>query len=102
VALYPDAQALELLFYLALVFSAGLLLYARSCLRWPFGPAWWAFTFPLDALAYAAVRHAQQHPSPAWQAIAAATLCVATLFVAMVLVRTLAAARPRSAASPGA
>src|SRR5204863_4058087 len=62
VALYDSAAFLEMLFYFGIVLAAALLVYARGCLRWPFGPAWWAFTFPLDALAYAAVRYAQRHP----------------------------------------
>ncbi len=89
VALYPDAAFLEVLFPFALVLAAALLVYARPLARWPFGPPWWAFTFPLDALAYAAVRDAQEHPSALWKSIARAALGLATLFVTVVLVRTL-------------
>ena len=96
-ALYPDFQPLENLYFLAVILAGGLLVYARGFLRWPFAPSWWAFTFPLDAFAYAGVRYAQDHPSPLWRAIAAAALVLATFFVALVLVRTL-----RSAASPRA
>jgi len=60
-ALFPEAVFLENLFFFALVLAAALLIVSRGFLRWPLGPAWWAFTFPLDALAYAAVRYAQQH-----------------------------------------
>jgi tellurite resistance protein len=67
----------------------ALLLYSRQLVRWPFGPPWWAFTFPLDALAYAAVRYAQEHPSALWKSIAGIALALATLVVALVLVRTL-------------
>ena len=74
----------------------ALLVASRDLLKWPFGPAWWAFTFPLDALAYAAARYAQDHPSPLWKGVCAATLLLATIFVALVLWRTL-----RSAASRG-
>ena len=103
-AFYSDFNFLENLFYLSVVLAIALLVYARGCLRWPFGPAWWAFTFPLDALAYAAVRYAQQHPSAPWRAVAAASLVVATLFVALVLLRTLHSlfATDRSVASPAA
>ena len=96
VALYPDAAFLEALFPFALVLAAALLVYARPLARWPFGPPWWAFTFPLDALAYAAVRYAQEHPSALWKSIAGAALALATLVVALVLWRTLrsAASRP--------
>jgi tellurite resistance protein len=104
VSLYDSARFLEMLYYFGLVLAVALLVCARGCLRWPFSPAWWAFTFPLDALAYAAVRYAQQHPSGPWKAIAGAALLVATLFVVLVLVRNLnfLFATPRSAASRAA
>ncbi len=96
-ALYPDFVLFENLYYFALVLAVTLLLYARRLFTWRFGPPWWAFTFPLDALAYAAARYAQDHPSAPWRAVAGAALALATAFVAMVLWRTL-----RSAASPRA
>ena len=78
----------------------------------PFGPAWWAFTFPLDAYAYAAARYAQAHPAPLWKGVAAAALTAATLVVVLVLAKTLVAlargellapaATPRSDASRAA
>jgi tellurite resistance protein len=89
VALYPDAGFLEVLYPFALVLAMGLLIYSRQLARWPFGPPWWAFTFPLDALAYAAVRYAQDHPSELWKSIAGVALALATLVVTVVLVRTL-------------
>ena len=92
-ALYPDALLLENLFFAGLALALALALYARAFWRWPFGPAWWAFTFPLDALAYAATRYAQEHPSGPWMAVAAVALLLATLVVAMVLARTLLGAR---------
>jgi len=95
VALYEGAFFLENLYFFGLALAGALLLYSRSLFTWPFGAPWWAFTFPLDALAYAAARYAQDHPGPVWRACAAATLAVATLFVLAVLWRTL-----RSAASP--
>lgn len=97
VALYPSALFLESLFHAALVLAAALLVASRGLLKWPFGPAWWAFTFPLDALAYAAARYAQDHPEPLWRGLCAATLLLAAAFVLLVLWRTL-----RSAASRGA
>jgi len=97
VALYPQLEFLEALYFFALALAAALFAVSWRFWRWPFGPAWWAFTFPLDALAYAAARYAQDHPAPLWRALCAATLAVATFFVALVLVRTL-----RSAASPRA
>jgi tellurite resistance protein len=96
-ALYQATPILENLFFFALLLTAALLVYARRLLRWPFGPPWWAFTFPLDALAYAAARYAQDHPSPLWRGVAGATLLLATLFVVLVLWRTLRSAASRQA-----
>ncbi|HEX6265831.1 MAG TPA: hypothetical protein VFZ81_02920 [Burkholderiales bacterium] len=97
VALYEATPILENLFFFALLLAAALLAYSRRLLRWPFGPPWWAFTFPLDALAYAAARYAQDHPSPLWRGVAAATLALATLFVVLVLWRTRRSAASRAA-----
>ena len=98
VALYPGVDLLETLFFFGLVLAAALLVLSRSFLRWPFGAPWWAFTFPLDALAYAAARYAQDHPAQLWKGVCAATLLLATFFVSLVLLRTLLAML-RSAAS---
>jgi tellurite resistance protein len=96
-ALYPQLGFLETLYFFALALAAALLLVSRRFWRWPFGPAWWAFTFPLDALAYAAARYAQDHPAPLWRALCAATLLLATSVVALVLARTLRSAASRPA-----
>ena len=96
-ALYPDALLLENLFFAGLVLALALAFYARAFWRWPFGPAWWAFTFPLDALAYAATRYAQEHPGALWRNVAALALLLATLAVATVLARTLRSAASRAA-----
>jgi tellurite resistance protein len=85
VALYPELGFLETLYYFALALAAALLVVSRRFWRWPFGPPWWAFTFPLDALAYAATRFAQDHPSPLARAASGVTLLLATAFVALVL-----------------
>jgi tellurite resistance protein len=96
-ALYPQLEFLELLYFFALVLGAALFAASWRFWRWPFGPAWWAFTFPLDALAYAAARYAQDHPAPLWRALCALTLVLATFFVALVLARTLRSAASRPA-----
>lgn len=83
--------ALEALFFSALLLAPALFLAAARFARWPFGAPWWAFTFPLDALAGAAAHYARAHPGAPWDAIAAATLALAVLFVALVLYRTVAA-----------
>lgn len=93
--LFPEMAFLENLFYFSLALGGALLMYARGFLRWPFGPPWWAFTFPLDALAYAAARYAQDHPQPLWRGVCAATLLLATAFVLLVLWRTLRSAASR-------
>jgi tellurite resistance protein len=99
-AFYPEFVFLENLFFFAVLMALALAVYARNFLRWQFGPAWWAFTFPLDALAYAAVRYAQQHPSPVWTAVAAAALCVATFFVVVVLFKTILSTTPWPTRNP--
>lgn len=93
-ALYPDSVFLENFFYFGVVLGLVLLAYARSFWSWRFGAPWWAFTFPLDALAYAAARYAQDHPGGIWRAVAGTALLVATFSVLTVLWRT-----ARSAAS---
>jgi tellurite resistance protein len=97
VALYQGAYFLENLYFFGLVLGVALLAYARGFARWGFAASWWAFTFPLDALAYAAARYAQDHPEPLWRGLAGATLLLATFFVLAVLWRTI-----RSGASPRA
>jgi tellurite resistance protein len=97
VALYPDAVFLEAVYGFGVILAVALIVYARGMARWAFGPPWWAFTFPLDALAYAAVRYAQQHPAPVWRALAAAALLLAAFFVLLVLWRTLRSAASRPA-----
>jgi tellurite resistance protein len=97
VALYQGAFFLENLYFFGLLLGVALLVYARGFMRWGFAVSWWAFTFPLDALAYAAARYAQEHPEPLWRGLAGATLLLATFFVLAVLWRTL-----RSGASPRA
>jgi tellurite resistance protein len=95
IALYPESEFLENLYYFSLVLAAALLIYAGRFWRWPFGAPWWAFTFPLDALAYAAARYAQDHPSGLSRAAAAATLLLAALFVLIVLAGTLGSVASR-------
>jgi tellurite resistance protein len=94
ILLFPGNVFLENLFFASLILVLALLLASRNLFKWQFGAPWWAFTFPLDALAYAAARYAQDHPSTLWRGVCAATLALATAFVVLVLVRTL-----RSAAS---
>ena len=83
--LYPSLRVLEMLFPFALVLAVALLVVSRGFLRWPYSAVWWAFTFPLDALAYAASRYVIDHPQPVWRATAAATLLLAAVFVVIAL-----------------
>jgi tellurite resistance protein len=86
-----DGVFLNGLFYLALALTPALFLASRDFLRWPFAVSWWAFTFPLDALASAAVQHARTYPTPLWRTIAAVALVLATVAVVLVLVKTVTA-----------
>ena len=97
IALFEGTVFLEALFFAGLVLALALLLASRGFLKWPYTPAWWAFTFPLDALAYAAARYAQDHPGPLWQGVCGATLLLATFFVALALWKTLRSAASRPA-----
>ncbi|HET9734939.1 MAG TPA: hypothetical protein VFP62_06680 [Burkholderiales bacterium] len=92
-ALFRELAFLESLYFLGLVLALALLVYARDLARWPFGAPWWAITFPLDALAYAAARHAGSYPAPLWTVLCGATLLLATLAVVLVLVRSALALR---------
>lgn len=82
---------LDGLYFAALPLAAGLLIASRDCFSWPFGAPWWAFTFPLDALAAAATRYAQLHPGEHWKLLAVAALILATGVVTLVLFRTISA-----------
>ena len=87
---FPEAALLENLVFFALLLFAALLVYARRFLRWPFGTPWWAFTFPLDAFAYAATRYAQEHSSERWRAVAAVAIVLAAAMILTCLWKTLA------------
>jgi tellurite resistance protein len=97
VALYPGSVFLETLFFFALALAAALLVVSRDFLRWPFGPAWWAFTFPLDALAFAAARYAIDHPGALWRGVAGATLLLAAAAVLLCLLQSLRSVASRPA-----
>lgn len=87
----PAGPWLEGLFLCGLPLAAALLYASRGMLRWPFGAPWWAFTFPLDALAAAALQFARDHPLAPWRWLAGALLVLAGFFVTWVLLRTLLA-----------
>jgi len=90
--------ALTASFYCGLTVLAALLVYARHCWKWPFGPSWWAVTFPLDAMAAGGLRHLRTTSAlaggaapPVWTALAMALLGLAVLAAAVVSIRSLAA-----------
>lgn len=74
----------------ALFLTLTLLVRAPRFLRLPFAVSWWAFTFPLDAMALAALEHGHALGGTVWPITALAVLVVTTLVVGVVLARTLA------------
>lgn len=79
----------RVLFHFGLFLTLLLATLARTFLAVPFAVSWWAYTFPLDAIAIAALdySHASQGGAVS-MGIATVLLCVATIVVAVVLVRT--------------
>jgi tellurite resistance protein len=86
----PDALA-------ALLFGYGLFLamMLAGLVRWfaaaPFGPPWWAFTFPAAALSNAAIRFAVSYPGTAFTVLAVGLFAIANAVVVYVAIRTIAA-----------
>lgn len=78
-------------FYACVPLATALLVASRRMFAWPFGAPWAAFTFPLDAFAAAALRHASSNPSPLASLIAWLALGLAAFFVALVVGRALGA-----------
>ena len=87
----PAGLAINGSFYVTLVVACALLLKFRHSMRWPFTPAWWAFTFPADAVAGAAIRYASVNASGPAYAVAWTTLALAAIIVTLVSARTLVA-----------
>lgn len=103
----PSSVFLNGSFYAAMLLLPALLFAARGFTRWPFAASWWAFTFPLDALAAAASRYARLHPGPLWESLFGLVLLLATGFVLMTGWKTLKSfcdgtllAAPAPASSP--
>ncbi|CAA7625914.1 SLAC1 anion channel family protein [Magnetospirillum sp. UT-4] len=72
----------------ALFTTLALLALTPRFLRLPFAMSWWAFTFPLDAMALAALEHGHRAASAVWSGIGLAALVLASAVVAAVAVRT--------------
>lgn len=79
----------RILFHFGLFLTLLLATLARTFLAVPFAVSWWAYTFPLDAIAVAALEYAHASGGGAvLTGIASVLLAVATLVVGLVLVRT--------------
>jgi len=70
--------------FIAMVLAAMSLRFRRL----PFAVSWWAYTFPLDALALATLQYAGLRPGFGTTVLAGAVLAAATAIVAVVLART--------------
>lgn len=81
--------ALAAFLYAGAAVLLALLYYARGILAWPVNESVWSLTFPLDAFALAASRHALLEQSAAWRAVAAAALALAILAVIFSLYKTM-------------
>ena len=75
----------------ALFLTLVLLAKGKSFIGLPFAVSWWAFTFPLDAVALAAIEHSHHFPNGPWPLIGTVLLALATLVVALVSLRTVVA-----------
>jgi tellurite resistance protein len=84
----PFARAL---YFFGLAMTLALVAAAPRFIRAPFSVAWWSYTFPVVAMASAAVEFFRHLGSPAFGAIAAGYFLVANAIVLVVLSRTLSA-----------
>ena len=82
-------------FYLGVVFTLILLRFVPRFLRLQFAMSWWAYTFPLDAMATASLVYFDMLRSHASATLAVFYLTVATSVVVLVFVRTIYAALTR-------
>ncbi len=93
----------QMLFGIALLTALLLATRVKDYLKLPFSLSWWAFTFPMDALAIAALLYHQHTYSPLTAGLAILCLGVTTIIVSIVTVKTFIAAsrgeilRPRPA-----
>ena len=83
-----DAAA-RVLFYVALFLTVLIFSLGRQFLRVPFAVSWWAFTFPLDAMATASLTYHRILGLDVMAPLCWVLLTVATLVVAVVSLRTL-------------
>ena len=83
--LFAESLLAIALFLLA-VLLPKLARFNRAC---PFRVSWWGVSFPLAAVAVAALRVATVQPGPATDALALSLLTLTTLIIAWLLARTL-------------
>lgn len=80
----------RILVYFALFITLLVASMSRRFLKLPFALSWWAYTFPLDAMAIAALIYADAIGDLIWlKVIAGLVLAAATIVVALVFARTL-------------
>ena len=79
----------RVLYYASLLLTLVAATFAREYLRLKFALSWWAFTFPLDAMAIAALRYDALVARPSTAAIAAVLLALASAVVGVMAWRTL-------------
>ncbi len=83
----------RLLYYNGLVLAVIVISLFPKLARIPFALSWWAYTFPLDALAISSLAYSQIIPVPGVQMAAAIALALATIVNAMVAFKTIGAIR---------
>ena len=77
----------------AYVFAALVATQAGKMLRMPFALSWWALSFPIAALAIASFTQANAADSQPHRLIGLGLLCLLTLVIALLILRTLGAIR---------
>jgi len=82
----------QMLFGIALLTVLMLATRVKDYLKSPFSLSWWAFTFPLDALAIATLLYHQHTFSTLTAALSILCLAITTIVVTIVTVRTVVAA----------
>jgi tellurite resistance protein len=96
-----DAFA-RVLYAIALFFSLLLFVQFGYFRRLKFFLSWWAYSFPLAAMAIASVRLAEQTASPELAILASALMAILTAVIAVLVVRTALAVARREVCVEGA
>lgn len=97
-----DGGALAYVFFVALMAAlAYLAALLPDLARLPFGPGWWAYTFPLAVATNAALAHARADGTSWWLAFALALAAIMTIVILGVLIRSLMALARGTLLPPG-